>query len=218
MRVARLASTPVKSLAVHTPTFIDLTAGGVKGDRLFYLVDEAGEIVNSTAVGDLLRYRAEFDVASAVLAVYGPEGLVASGEVEDGASLETSFYGLRSVAGHVVVGWDEVFTEIASTPVRLVRGTTGGFDVAGVTLLGSSALEALAASSNAEQVDPRRFRMNIEISGSDVLSEDSWEGRDLRVGSAVVAVGGPVKRCVTTTRDPAGIDGCSLVSPRTWVS
>jgi uncharacterized protein len=100
------------------------------------------------------------------------------------------------------VGWDQVFTEIAGTPVRLVRGMTGGFDVAGVTLLGSSSVQALAASSNAEQVDPRRFRMNIEISGSDVLSEDAWEGRDLRVGSAVVAVGGPVKRCVTTTRDP----------------
>lgn len=202
MRVSKLSVTPVKSLAVHHPDHIDLGADGVVGDRAFYLIDETGAIVNCTALGDLLRYRAEFDTAAGLLFVHGAEGVLQSGVVEDGEAVDTDFYGLRTVPGHVVVGWGDVFSKIAGFPLRLVRGQTAGFDVAGVTLIGSSSIEELATRSEADPVDPRRFRMNIEIGGGAPLVEDTWEGRSLRVGAAVVTVGGPVKRCAATTRDP----------------
>ena len=202
MRVELLSVTPVKSLAVHHPDHVDLGASGVEGDRSFYLIDDTGKIVNCTALGDLLRYRADFDSASGRLEVHGPDGLLQAGQVEDGDSVETDFYGLRSVSGHVVVGWGEVFSSIAGFPLRLVRGQTAGFDVAGVTLIATPSLAALASRSNAAPVDARRFRMNIEISGGDALAEDSWEDRDLRIGAAIVRVGGLVMRCAATTRDP----------------
>ncbi len=202
MRVAQLSVTPVKSLAVHHPDHIDLGANGVEGDRAFYLIDDTGKIVNCTALGDLLRYRAEYDLASGRLEVHGPDGLVHEGNVEDGDGVETDFYGLRSVLGNVVVGWDDVFSEIAGFPLRLVRGHTAGFDVAGVTLIATPSLAELASRNDAAPVDARRFRMNIEVSGSAPLAEDSWEDQHLRVGSAVVRVGGPVLRCAATTRDP----------------
>ena len=44
--------------------------------------------------------------------------------------------------------------------------------------------------------------MNLEITGSEPLDEDSWEGRELRVGDVVLRVGREVKRCAATTRDP----------------
>jgi len=44
--------------------------------------------------------------------------------------------------------------------------------------------------------------MNIEIAGSSVLDEDTWDGRELSIGDAVVRAGGPVKRCAATTRNP----------------
>ena len=44
--------------------------------------------------------------------------------------------------------------------------------------------------------------MNVEISGAAPHDEDTWEGRELRLGEVVLRVGGPVKRCAATTRNP----------------
>ena len=44
--------------------------------------------------------------------------------------------------------------------------------------------------------------MSIEIAGTAVYEEDEWSGRDVRIGAAVVRVGGQVPRCVLMTRDP----------------
>lgn len=202
MHVSLLSVTPVKSLAVHHPDHIELSVDGVVGDRAFFLVDDGGDLVSCTHLGDLLRYRAEFDAASGVLDVRGPYGAVHSAVVELGTTVSTDFYGLRTVSGHVVEGWGEVFSAIAGRPVRLVKGSSGGFDVGGVTLIGATTLRELGSRNQAEPVDSRRFRMNIEISEGEALEEDTWEDRSLRVGSATVTAGGPVKRCAATTRNP----------------
>lgn len=202
MRVSLLSVTPVKSLAVHHPGHVDLVAGGVAGDREFFLVDADGGLVTCTRNGGLLRYRSTYDPATGVLEVRGPDGSARSAVVELGQAVTTDFFGLRPVDGHVVEGWDALFSRIVGRPVRLVKGSSAGFDVAGVTLLGAVTVEALAAVNQAGPVDPRRFRMNIEIGGGAALAEDTWEGRRLRLGSAIVTVGGPVKRCAATTRNP----------------
>ena len=44
--------------------------------------------------------------------------------------------------------------------------------------------------------------MNVEIAGAAPHDEDTWAGRDLRIGDVVLRGGGPVKRCAATTRDP----------------
>ena len=44
--------------------------------------------------------------------------------------------------------------------------------------------------------------MLVGLAGCRPHEEDEWNGRLLRVGEAVVRVGGPVPRCATTTRDP----------------
>ncbi len=202
MTVSLLSVTPVKGLAMHHPDHVDLVAGGVAGDRAFFLVDESGAMVSCTDIGALMAHRADLDAATGVLTVNGPDGIVHSAPAELGAPVDTDFYGLRTVSGRAVVGWDEVFSDIAGQPVRLVRGETGAFDVAGVTLIGASSTEGLATTSALESVDARRFRMNVEIAGSATLDEDSWDGRELCLGDAVVRVGGPVKRCAATTRNP----------------
>ena len=202
MTVSLLSVTPVKGLAMHHPDHVDLTPGGVAGDRAFFLVDASGEMVSCTDIGALMAHRAELDAATGALSVHGPDGIVHSAPAEPGDPLDTDFYGLRTVSGHAVFGWDEVFSAIARQPVRLVRGETGAFDVAGVTLIGASSTGGLATGNALEPVDARRYRMNVEIAGGAPLDEDSWDGRELSVGGAVVRVGGPVKRCAATTRNP----------------
>jgi uncharacterized protein YcbX len=58
------------------------------------------------------------------------------------------------------------------------------------------------ADDEAGPVDARRFRMNVELAGTAPHEEDSWEGRELRMGEVVLRAGGPVKRCAATTRNP----------------
>jgi len=52
-------------------------------------------------------------------------------------------------------------------------------------------------------VDSRRFRILIEVAGAETPhQEDSWLGREVRIGEAVVRVTKPDARCVITTQDP----------------
>ena len=44
--------------------------------------------------------------------------------------------------------------------------------------------------------------MLVELGGCEPHEEDTWAGRLLRIGQAVVRVGGPIPRCVVTTLDP----------------
>ena len=202
MRVSTLTTTPIKGLALHHPQHVDVTADGIVGNRAFFLVDTDGGLVSITDHGDLALYSAEWDHDVDVLRVHGPDGLVAEDVVARGAEVGIDFYGLRTVHGHVVAGFGDVFTGILGLPVRLVAGDTGAYDVHGLSVLGTASSRAIAERNDADEVDPRRWRMNIEITTDEPHVEDSWRGRRLRVGEVVVEMGGPVKRCAATTRNP----------------
>jgi uncharacterized protein YcbX len=74
-----------------------------------------------------------------------------------------------------------------------------------VTLVSKASVEELASRGgrDGEDIDARRFRMLIEIDGTIAHEEDSWEGRSLAVGDAVLRMLAPVPRCVITTQDPS---------------
>jgi uncharacterized protein YcbX len=100
--------------------------------------------------------------------------------------------------------WNEVLSDAAGEPVRLVRASdpSAGHDGYPVTLLGEESVAGLARRSGARPVDGRRFRMLIGFAGLSAHTEDCWRGQTIEIGGAVVRVGGPVPRCAATTRDP----------------
>jgi uncharacterized protein YcbX len=112
--------------------------------------------------------------------------------------------GGRDVAVRVVDGpWAEPLSRLAGHDVRLVRPHAIGASLTEpVTLVSDGSLARLAGAAGRESVDARRFRMLFELSGCDAHEEDGWRGRRLRIGEAVLEVGGPVDRCAVTTRDP----------------
>ena len=73
------------------------------------------------------------------------------------------------------------------------------FDVLPLSILTDGAIAALG-------VDRRRLRPNILIGGVDGLAERDWPGRELRIGSALIAVVKLRARCVMTTFDPDTLD------------
>ena len=204
--VSRLSVTPVKGLALQAPNEIELTAEGLPDNRQFYLVDVAGFLFSGIDHGPLCRIRPSYDRASEQLALEFPDGTTVEGRARGTTeAVDTEFYG-RKVTGSVVDGpFAAALSHYVGKQLRLVRADQpgGAFDVQPVTFLSDASVEELRRQASREEpVDERRFRMLVGLAGCRPHEEDEWNGRLLRVGEAVVRVGGPVARCATTTRDP----------------
>ena len=72
-----------------------------------------------------------------------------------------------------------------------------------VSLVSEASLAALGREAGLNTpVDGRRFRMLIGVHECDAHEEDTWCGRHVGVGDAVVRLLEPVARCAITTRNP----------------
>jgi uncharacterized protein len=205
MRVEELYVAPVKSLAMGRVERVGIGKRGIPGDRAFFLVDEGGRMYSQRDCGALTQVRARYDADPERLRLEFPDGSVAEGEPEPGEPLATKFFGKRDVTGTVVYGpWAEALSRFAGEPVRLVRVSdeSHAFDAAALSLCSTESLAQLASHSGRDAVDPRRFRMNVVVSGVGPHGEDEWLGRRVRIGGAEVTVRALDSRCVITTHDP----------------
>jgi uncharacterized protein YcbX len=118
----------------------------------------------------------------------------------------------RLAIGHVVGGpWAAALEPFAHRRVLLVRcDKPGGTRIRSgealprnqVSLVTDGSLRELAGHLGVDEVDGRRFRMLIELEGATAHEEDSWIGRDVAIGSAVLTITKPDARCAITTQDP----------------
>lgn len=111
--------------------------------------------------------------------------------------------GARRVEMRVVDGpWTEPLSRVAGHPVRLARPEHPGAPLTEpVSLMSESSIARLEREAGGP-VDGRRFRMLFTLAGCAEHEEDTWDGRLVRAGDAVLRIAGPVDRCVVTTRDP----------------
>ncbi|HEY7196706.1 MAG TPA: MOSC N-terminal beta barrel domain-containing protein [Gaiellaceae bacterium] len=202
--IARLSITPVKGLALHHPDRIRVERTGVPGNREFFLVDRAGRLFNAAKHGEIMQITAEYDADTDFLTVHFPDGATLSEQIHVGEQIPTNFWG-RGVPGRYVNGsFADAFSSYVGRPVRLVRATTvgGAFDVGVLTFLSDGSVAELARQAGTGHIDPRRFRMLVDLAGCEPHEEDTWNRRAFRIGTALVRFGGPVPRCVITTKDP----------------
>jgi uncharacterized protein YcbX len=204
LTITRLSITPVKGLQLHHPDSVVLTAEGAAGDRLFYLVDDTGTLQSCTRNPGLFGLTAAYDTQSRRLEVTRGGELLHGGTVEPAQLVHTDMWGLRTITSDVVADphWSTFFSDVVGRRVQLVQARGSAYDVQPVTLLGTSSVEELARQSGVGEVDSRRFRMLIEFSGGVPHVEDSWDGKILEAGDAILRGAGPVHRCAATTRDP----------------
>jgi uncharacterized protein YcbX len=204
--LARLSVTPLKGTLVHHPDELRLTDAGILGNRLFYLIDERGELFSGPDHGPLVRIRASYDASHERLGVGMPDGTEVEGPADDlGDAAVTDFYG-RPVAAHVVRGpFAETLSAFCGKPLRLLRCDRDGdgADVEPLTLVSFESVRDLGRRGGHEgELDGRRFRLNLELEGCEPYEEDTWEGRHVRVGDVAIEVTGQVPRCVFTTKHP----------------
>jgi len=205
--VTALAVTPVKGMRVRTVDAIELGDRGALGDRIFYVIDDRGRMVNGKNFKHLQAVVAEYD--GGVLTLTFPDGTVATEELRYGEAITTSFFNHPKKAQEVLGAFSDALSRFFGQPLRLVGNTTAvdrGKHGA-ISVMSRASLRHLAGVAERDEVNGRRFRMLIEVDGIEAHEEDGWVGRRLRVGSALVRGCGHVGRCVITTRDPETGDG-----------
>src|SRR5262245_20543482 len=206
-RVAWITVAPVKGMALEQRSEVQLEAGGVRGNRRFHVIDGDGRLLNGKQLGELQQVAALWSEEKGMLALRFPDGSIAEGTVELDVPVSTSFYG-REVEGRIVAGpWREALTSFAGRDLLLVQAVDAGDAVdrgpASVTALSTGSLEAMReAAGIREPIDPRRFRMLFGVDGVAPHEEDSWVGRSIRIGDAIVDFRGNVGRCIVTSRHP----------------
>jgi MOSC domain-containing protein len=206
-RVAWITVAPVKGMTLEQRAEVQLETFGVRENRRFHVIGDDGRLMNGKQLGELQQVTPIWDEEAGTLVLRFPDGSVAEGTVELDGPVTTMFYG-REVEGRLVRGpWSEALTSFVGRDLRLVQADAPGGAVdrgpASVTLLSTGSLEAMrSAAGIQEPVDPRRFRMLFGIEGVGPHEEDSWLGRQVRIGDATVALKGNVGRCIVTSRHP----------------
>jgi uncharacterized protein YcbX len=203
-RIARFSIAPVRSLGLEHPDEIDLTEVGVVEDRRFYLIDETNRLVDRLVVGELVQISTHTDPGATTLRMAFPDGTVIDDEVALGDPIETPIHG-RTGVGHLVEGdWPAALSDFCGRAIRLVRCDRPGGTRTGnpTSLVTDGSLTELAHRAGVATVDARRFRMLIELEGAAAHEEDTWIGRRVALGDAIVAVTEQDARCAITTQDP----------------
>ncbi|WP_172457652.1 MOSC domain-containing protein [Pseudonocardia sp. N23] len=205
--MSRLLTTPVKGTRIVERRTLELGLGGAASDRLFYLVDDRGRVVNGRQHGPLAEIGSRFDPADGRLTLTFPGGETVAAPVRvGGEQVRTDFFS-HDTMGEVVDGpFAAALTRHAGRDLRLVRVVEpgAGSDRHPLSIVSSASLDFLRTrSEDALEVDARRFRMLIEVSGCRPHEEDTWTGGVLRGGTVALRVLETVPRCSVVRQDPA---------------
>lgn len=203
-RVASFSISPVRSLGLQHPTEIDVTEVGVVEDRRFFLTDDANRLIDRIVIGPLVQIEARTDPGATMLWMRFPDGEVIEGQVELAEAVETPIHG-RTGVGHVVVGpWGAKVSAYTGRTIRVIRCDRPGGTRRGnpTSIISDGSLRELAKNANVDEVDGRRFRMLIDLEDAEPHEEDTWIGRRIGLGDAILRVTKPDARCAITTQDP----------------
>ena len=203
--VAGFNVAPVKSLGLQHPDEILLEPAGVRENRRFFLIREDGRLFRGAYHGPLVQIRPEYDSATERLTLHFPDGSSVTGDAIGGEPAAGDFWG-RQVPGRVLEReLCEALSDYAGKPLRILRTAEDGIGTDSlhpVSLVGDGSVSELARRLGDPGLDARRFRMLVELGGVEPHAEDEWQASLLRLGEAIVRVGGPVGRCANTTYDP----------------
>ena len=205
--VGQIAIAPVKSLRLVLVEQAQVGPSGVIGDRQYAMLNERGQLLSVTKHSELFGARAAADLMTGYLRVELPGGRLLEGVVELGPARHGLFYGKERPCRVVLGEFSDALSALVGEPVTLVSMSDGpAVDRPGegaVTVQSAAALAELApAAGFSEPLDGRRFRMTFTVDGVGAYEEETWLGRRVRLGTAVIRPRGNVGRCAATTFDP----------------
>lgn len=200
--VGMLRVAPVKGLATVTCERVRIDQDGVAQDRRLFLVDDGGAVVTLRSHPELVQVTPDLDLEEGRLTVHLPDGSTATSRLDEvGEELRTGLFG-KARTGRVLGG--EVapaLSDVAGLRIRAVLADQVGvgWDEAPVSLIGRASAAAVGGPAG----DLARYRMLIEVDGTEPYEEDTWVGRQVDVGGVRVRITQQLGRCVIITRSPA---------------
>lgn len=197
----------MKSLRLSLVDEVEVGPSGVIGDRQYAMLNGRGQLLSVTKHPQLVQARAAVDPVTGYLRIEPPDGPAVDGAVELGEARHGLFYGQERPCRVVLGEFSAALSAQAGEPVTLVRMADGpAVDRPGegaVSIQSAAALTDLApAAGCAEPLDGRRFRMTFTVDGVAAYEEESWLGRRVRLGTAIIRPLGNIGRCAATTFDP----------------
>jgi uncharacterized protein len=202
--LTRISDTPVKGTALQHPSSTALTSTGIPGSRRFFLITAEGRLFSGSSDGRIVTVRSTID--DGVLTCRFPSGQDVSGPTDSlGATRVIDFYGRPVTAREVEGPFSDAFSAFVERPVLLVRADADGdaVDVWPLTIVSAASVAELGRRGGyAGDLDARRFRINLEVDGCAPFEEDTWDGREVAIGAAILRIRGQIPRCVVTTQDP----------------
>ena len=204
--VARFNVTPVKSTALHHPDSIDLRRDGAVGDRRFLFARSDGTRLSGISKAPLMPIVSTWSLADERLTMRFPDGSSAEGSaLPVGERVDIKLFD-RTVPARTI---DPVFTDavrrvVADDTLSVFRVDEPEFAGGGhrASIISLASIADVGSRGGDVRLDPRRFRMLIELDGVVAYGEDGWRGRRLRVGRAVLRLGERIHRCVMTNLSP----------------
>ena len=202
--VTHLDIAPVMSLGLERREEIAVTERGVAEDRRFFVVDDADRLIDQLLVADMVQVRAWTDPDATVLRLTFPDGQVVEDDVRPGPAFEAVIRRLPT-QGHELQGpWAEPLSAFMGRSVRVIRTDEPGAlqKDGGLSMVTDASLDKLSHHLGTGDIDGRRFRMLVNLSGDVAHEEDTWIGGRIALGETILRVTGAIPRCAITTHDP----------------
>ncbi len=208
LRVSALWRYPVKSMQGLAVDAVDVGPLGIDGDRRWALRDaESGRLLSAK------RYRRLLEATADDAGVVLPDGSRVGHLDRDAASRLGTWIGrpvdFEPVAPETKASYEMTFDPPNDDAEYVeIPSPVGTFlDAAEVHLISEPTLRRCADERPDLDWDVRRFRPNVVVDGPlDPFAEDGWCGRELRVGTAVLAARQPTVRCAVPLRAQPGLD------------
>ena len=207
MEVLQLGYASVKGTRHLRRDEIVLDDHGPVGDRAFCVVDvERRKVQRTLSNRTLVQIQAHWD--GETLGLELPSGEAAVGPAPLTRDTVTCEYWSRTVT-HVLTSGphSELLSGHLGKPVRLAASPRGGAVFgAPVSIISTASLRDLGERTGRTELleTAARFRMTMVVdAGDEPYVEDTWFGRELTLGDAVVRVRTAVGRCGQIDLDPA---------------
>ena len=207
---------PVKGMTAHRAGALRLAPGcSAEGDRAFVFAfadaERRGPIgwvskrqsVTLLNTPELARIAASFDGERGRIEI-AAEGETRSAAVDSPHEREVlaAWFAdiVRALDDNPLAGHPE------REPLELLGDGASRFTDRGPTQISLAANASLAdlSARAGDELDMRRFRLNLALDGVAAWDEFSWVGRRLRIGEATVEVSARLQRCGAINADPQG--------------
>ena len=182
----------MKGFALVHPDEVEVTERGVVENRRFLLVDGEGRRLRSSLTVWPIAVRGAYDARAETLQMSFPTARASRKRALGEGELVRPEFGHGVVEARIVEGdWNEKLSAPSGHEVRIARPEQPGACQAKViSLLSGASIERLEREAG-QSVDLRRFRLLFSVDGCSEHEEDEWIGLRVRIGEAIVRVGGP---------------------------